>query len=313
MVVPASSEKYRYAKAALEPLVDELPGMATVKYWLELKRWEKVIAANRRHVSDVEDPEESSSSSSELASDAVTDVDVEAYLDVEIPFSVLYPSVGYAWCLTYVPLLQISLPDLEMSERSQAIVSLVASSTADDVSIYIGGEGDNCSSKVPASNLVKVATTHPAPAISTKDEELIAKNETSAMKNVKHASEGKTKVASKKAVIVKKEDRVVKKEGGPVTHRNVDLLNLPPAKPSNTARKRLRQTQFTQMDRKAVLKIPGDMSISAKDTVEWANSTHGLKLVRAVLEGYPPTLTDDFLLSQPVQTKRDNTTLSGYD
>lgn len=126
MMVLSNTEKNRCAKAMLEPVMEQLSLLSTVNFWRELKRWEKIVQNNLHHGDAEAEGHEKLSSSSDFSdeepkSDPVSGGDVEGLFDVDVPFDVSDPSVGYPRYLTYVLLSQLCLPDMEISKRSQAI------------------------------------------------------------------------------------------------------------------------------------------------------------------------------------------------
>ncbi|TYZ64202.1 hypothetical protein PybrP1_005504 [[Pythium] brassicae (nom. inval.)] len=104
LVVLLSAEKYRYAERMLQPLMQRLANPSTARFWGELRKWEGVGA-------------------SLLAAPWM-------WLKLRVVTTTQTKEKSYSRYLSYASASQVSLPDPDISERSQQIIG--ASEKAED-------------------------------------------------------------------------------------------------------------------------------------------------------------------------------------
>lgn len=90
-------------------------------------------------------------------------------------------------------------------------------------------------------------------------------------------------------------------------------MNLPPPTPSNKPRKQLRQSKKQAYQRLAVIQMPKNVPVTISTAGEWALRTPDIETVKSIVDAYPLALTESFLASRSVKTKRGRVNPADYD
>jgi hypothetical protein len=147
LVVLSDAEKYQYAKAAIDPLLDRLASLSTAKFFSCLASWSELLA---KHIEEVESAgssqEDARDETNEHSSASVRDqksqqvygkcdhadmkfdnCDCDSVIETgdilgDLDAMAAVEDEAYPRYLTYIESSQVLMPSLDLSERSQAIL-----------------------------------------------------------------------------------------------------------------------------------------------------------------------------------------------
>ncbi|KAE9062788.1 hypothetical protein PF010_g29261 [Phytophthora fragariae] len=291
VVVLSSEEKYCYAKAAFEPVMEHLAGLPRPAFYAALRSWKQIVLRGMEEVgassSDATStPDESSGSDKADSLDDNWEIDTAS----DIAPADLIDSMNM-------------IRELEETEHdlSFAAAELNCVPTQKDVplveNMVVGAEASDVLATNAGSDAVK-NNADTTPQTLTQSWGRI-RDEDSAVASPPNAK-GFVAKTEKKALLTKAAVRtnVGKNATKDVRkHGLIEVLKLPQPKPRRNQRKKLTQSRVktnTATQKWSVLTLP-DKQIPELDRVlEWARNTADKDHVSEILTSYLVLMTDDF-------------------
>ncbi|RLN53846.1 hypothetical protein BBJ28_00022879, partial [Nothophytophthora sp. Chile5] len=294
-VVLSSAEKYNYARAVFDPVIEHLQRLSRAKFYTELEMWEKIVTEAMR-----DEPIVSSS-------DATTNPDDDSESD-----SGCSTTLDPADCMEAMQMMndmemamptpeerpiELGVPDSPICEESSATTAAEMPLDAFDVSAYAAGLtlsqislGDLDASEHTQSKLFSENEDGPGGTVDESDSEV-------------DNSDAERSSAMSSVICDLATPDADPHEGTPdgdlskVANREVDFVNLPPVVAMGKPRRQRVQNwaSVASMQRYVTVVYPRDLTANIAEVVKWAVHTRKLKNVKDILEKYPVIMDEQAL------------------
>ncbi|GMF30391.1 unnamed protein product [Phytophthora fragariaefolia] len=277
-VVLSSGEKYSYAKAMVEPLLQHLSYLSSGDFYQELYAWKETVEVGLRQVKS------RSANHAARTCDSNNDSGDEGDGNTieEDAFSILNPAKAMA------------------TMHLMNALETATSDSSDELQIKLNDDGVVTKPEVSNSNVDDNDDEVSPTQVTGEKMAYILKRDNDNDENESCQPEPEE---AKISAAVNKDVDLIKSNQKPNPKvplaRQVDIINVPKQPRRGRARTTLRQLRQTKLtsgpDRLAVHKYPSDLIVSVDQLIIWARCTPNLKHVMELLQKYPVQLEDAYL------------------
>ncbi|GMF22248.1 unnamed protein product [Phytophthora fragariaefolia] len=279
-VVLSSGEKYSYAKAMVEPLLQHLSDLSSADFYQELYAWKETMEVGLRQVKSRSANHAARTCDSNNDNDSGDEGDGNTI--EEDAFSVLDPAEAMA------------------TMYLMNALETATSNSSDELQIKLNDDGVVTKTEVSNSNVDDDDDEVSPTQVTGEKMAYILKRDND---NDENASCQPEPEEAKISAAINKDDDLIKSNQKPNPKvplaRQVDIINVPKPPRRGRARTTLRQLRQTKLtsgpDRVAVQNYPSDLTVSVDQLIEWARCTPNLKHVMELLQKYPVQLEDAYL------------------
>ncbi|KAG2786608.1 hypothetical protein Pcac1_g3699 [Phytophthora cactorum] len=300
VVVLSSEEKYCYAKAAFDPVIDYLAGLSSPAFYAALQSWREIVR-NGMKQSGVCSTDATAGPDENSGSDDVVDDESDSDAVSEIEPADLIDTMRM-------------IREMEQHDHNRSVAGAESRHAPDgnqqhSVDVKPNSHSSDRSSFTAMKTLTQTWEPKPDPltteSASPKQSSLLTKAAVKPNNLLTKASAKQKHPLTKAIAHLKKK----KSKSTTAARKNdkIEVLQLPIAKPRHNQLKKLKQARM-QAEKKpqtlAAITLPDKKVPVLSRVLEWVYNTSVVKHVREILVNYPVTMTDEFMGARSARSRR---------